>query len=286
MEHSDPAPLQLNQHASVESFALSVGLKLEGAEAENGLLLGMIEVCRTKPDPVPFMAEIIGAKGIEAVAFYRDLNLILTRGPANAWPLLVEKLLELNYEIPGVIGPAEASEGFARAWAAAKGCQLKLSMDQGLYQLNEVFPPVGIAGEARLASQADLDLLAEWSHGFYQDALPWELPGKEEIHASTLARIQGRSLYLWEAKGEPVAMTALARPTARGISVNSVYTPPAHRKRGFATALVAAVSAEGLARGKKFCVLYTDLQNPTSNAIYQKVGYRLVCNTRNYTFRY
>ena len=62
----------------------------------------------------------------------------------------------------------------------------------------------------------------------------------------------------------------------------SVYTPPALRRRGFASALVAAVSAVGLASGKEVCVLYTDLANPTSNSIYQKIGYRPVCDWVDY----
>jgi hypothetical protein len=49
--------------------------------------------------------------------------------------------------------------------------------------------------------------------------------------------------------------------------------------------LVAEVSAEGLRRGKEFCVLYADRTNPTSNSIYQKVGYRTVSDAREYRFR-
>ncbi|RYZ97750.1 MAG: GNAT family N-acetyltransferase, partial [Proteobacteria bacterium] len=184
-----------------------------------------------------------------------------------------------------VIGPAAASEAFARAWASLAGCQLNLAMDQGLYQLNEVAHPAEVLGQARLVRAEELEILVEFTRGFYLDTLPWEMPAEPDLRASAEARIAARSTYFWEANGQPVAMTALARPTARGISVNSVYTPPQFRSRGFGTALVAAVSAEGLARGKEFCVLYTDLQNPTSNAIYQKVGYRRVGHTRNYTFR-
>jgi uncharacterized protein len=80
-------------------------------------------------------------------------------------------------------------------------------------------------------------------------------------------------------------MAGFARPTAKTISINAVYTPPEHRRRGYATALVAAVSEEGLRRGKAACVLYMDISNPTSNSIYQKIGYRPVSDARNYRFR-
>ena len=42
---------------------------------------------------------------------------------------------------------------------------------------------------------------------------------------------------------------------------------------------MAQVSREMLAHGRRFCFLYTDMANPTSNAIYQRIGYRLVCGS-------
>jgi predicted GNAT family acetyltransferase len=85
---------------------------------------------------------------------------------------------------------------------------------------------------------------------------------------------------VWD-DGGPRAMAATARPTPGGIAVNSVFTPPAGRGRGYATALVAALSRRMLADGRRFCVLFTDLANPTSNAIYARIGYRPV---RDLTF--
>ena len=74
----------------------------------------------------------------------------------------------------------------------------------------------------------------------------------------------------------PVCMAAYARPTANGIAINGVFTPAEHRCRGYASALVGAVSQMSLDSGKKFCTLCTDLDNPTSNSIYQKIGYKSV----------
>jgi hypothetical protein len=84
----------------------------------------------------------------------------------------------------------------------------------------------------------------------------------------------------------PVTIAALARSTRRGVTVNAVYTPPEQRGRGHASALVAALSEEGLRRGKEFCVLYTDLANPTSNAIYQRIGYRPIARSKMLRLRY
>jgi predicted GNAT family acetyltransferase len=81
-------------------------------------------------------------------------------------------------------------------------------------------------------------------------------------------------------------MAAQARPTASGIAINGVFTPAEHRCRGYASALVAAVSQMSLDSGKKFCTLYTDLDNPTSNSIYQKIGYKPVGDSTVYRFEY
>ena len=68
-------------------------------------------------------------------------------------------------------------------------------------------------------------------------------------------------------------------PTPNGIRVGYVYTPPGQRGRGYASALVAHVSQAQLDAGKRLCFLYTDMTNPTSNYIYQKLGYRRVAES-------
>ena len=90
-------------------------------------------------------------------------------------------------------------------------------------------------------------------------------------------------MYLW-ADGEPVAMAGTSGQTPNGARVGPVYTPPALRGRGYASACTAALSQLLLDEGRRFCFLYTDLSNPTSNKIYQAIGYRPVCNADMYTF--
>ena len=61
--------------------------------------------------------------------------------------------------------------------------------------------------------------------------------------------------------------------TPNGIRVGYVYTPPAFRSRGYATAIVSSLSQRLLETGHRFCFLYTDLANPVSNKIYEQIGY-------------
>ena len=283
MNHS----YQVLIHAEPKAFTQAVQSFLEAHEAENGLFLGVLALLKTDPPSTTvFMTEVRQGQDIVAAAIYRDRNLIVTQGPDEVWPEVASSLKGKAIDIPGVVGPAVQSERMAQEWAQVRRCKFRLAMDQRLYILAEVIWPEGIPGKAKLVEEHDVANLATYIEGFYRDAIPWEMPSKEQILENALGRIPAKMTYFWEVNGESKAMAALSRPSGRGITINAVYTPVEHRKRGYATALVAAISQEGLNRGKEFCVLYTDLTNPTSNSIYQKVGYTPVCDSRNYRFDY
>jgi hypothetical protein len=81
-----------------------------------------------------------------------------------------------------------------------------------------------------------------------------------------------------------VSLAGWGGRTPNGVRIGPVYTPPEHRRRGYGSAVTAAVTAEQLAAGRTFCFLYTDLANPTSNKIYTEIGYELVCDAIDYAF--
>jgi predicted GNAT family acetyltransferase len=83
----------------------------------------------------------------------------------------------------------------------------------------------------------------------------------------------------------PVSIASCGRPTAHGIAVNMVFAPPHLRGRGYAGSCVAALSQRLLDDGWKFCTLFTDLANPTSNSIYQRIGYHSICDFTHYLFQ-
>jgi predicted GNAT family acetyltransferase len=246
-----------------------------------GLLEAAIEGRSTKQ---PTLLECLDNGKTVAVAIQSGLHLIVTEGAGRFSEILARYLFEQKISLPGVIGPDADAEHFAKSWCALQNCQMKLAMNQRIYQLRKIDWPKGINGSARLVTMSDAKLMAHWLEGFYLEAIPWELPSKEKILSSAEARIPQSMTYFWEVDGKPVCMAALSRPSKRGISIGAVYTPPEHRQKGYATGLVAAVSSEGLKLGKDFCVLYTDLSNPTSNSIYQKIGYRPVGDSKNFIF--
>jgi uncharacterized protein len=89
---------------------------------------------------------------------------------------------------------------------------------------------------------------------------------------------------LWEDDGAPVSLAGWGGPTPNGIRIGPVYTPSHRRGHGYGSAVTAAVSEQQVASGKRFCFLYTDLANPTSNSIYMRIGYEPVCDSIDYGF--
>ncbi|MGH6654995.1 MAG: GNAT family N-acetyltransferase, partial [Actinocrinis sp.] len=54
------------------------------------------------------------------------------------------------------------------------------------------------------------------------------------------------------------------------------YTPKELRGRGYAAAATASVTRTAIERGARVVSLFTDLDNTTSNALYQRLGYRAI----------
>ena len=134
---------------------------------------------------------------------------------------------------------------------------------------------------AVLVQQAfdDLDLLLAWWRAFVREAIPQEDNGPAGDLRQVERRLAENGFALWEVDGVPVSLCGHGGATPNGIRIGPVYTPPALRGRGYATGLVAELSQALLDSGRTFCFLFTDLANPTSNAIYERIGYRRVCDS-------
>jgi uncharacterized protein len=117
------------------------------------------------------------------------------------------------------------------------------------------------------------------------DAVPHEERTREQYLDAANTAIEQGYAYLWITDEKFVSTAHVGRPTKNGISVRAVYTPKIFRKNGFASAVVAHLSQTMFDSGYKFCVLYTDLSNPTSNKIYQNVGYCEVSDSKHFIFQ-
>ncbi|MET8543408.1 GNAT family N-acetyltransferase [Kitasatospora sp. NPDC004799] len=184
--------------------------------------------------------------------------------------------------VTGVGGGTGAVRAFADAWTAATGTESSVRFEERLYRLGELAdPPRPPAGRHRLAEPADRALAIRWYEEFLVEA-EVELP---DVPRAVDERTAAGCLHLWEDGGRPVAMAG-SSPVLVGMSrIGPVYTPVGSRGRGYGTAVTAATSAHLLARGATEVLLYTDLANPTSNSIYQQIGYRAVEDSLVMDFR-
>ena len=168
-------------------------------------------------------------------------------------------------------GISDAPREFAAEWARLGGGPAGAAMGEAMYAADAVTIPSGVAGRLRQATHGDAPLLRVWGDEFVAEAGVTAAPGD-----AIGRRIDAGSLFVWEVDGNVVSMAAVTAPQGDVSRVQLVYTPPEHRKRGYASACVATLTARELAHQGRTCMLYADLANPTSNGIYQAIGYRRV----------
>ncbi|GIH92822.1 GNAT family N-acetyltransferase [Planobispora siamensis] len=193
--------------------------------------------------------------------------LLLSDLPGEAVAPLAEALR--GRDLSGVDGPVPLVESFTAAWGRPE----RERMSMRLYRLGTL-QDAAAAGTARLADRDDLDLVAGWHHAFFAEAEPSGLG--DDIAARVETRIRDRELVLWEAAGSPVALAGFSTPIAGMSRIGPVYTPPGFRRRGYGAAATHAATRIAMGRGAEQVLLFTDLSNPTSNSIYQALGYRPV----------
>ena len=185
---------------------------------------------------------------------------------------LAEQTAQTEYV--GVIGPDDTAHHFARR-AAQLGVEFDEPMPQRIYGLSEKPNYPGATGNARCATSSDVGLLADWIASFIRDAgLRDRVPPRERLEF-----LASREHVFWVVDDEPVSMAAILRKTRKAASINSVYTPPALRGRGYAAAVTAAAVEQIFADGRTIACLYTDVRNPSSNRCYAKVGFKPVCDS-------
>ncbi len=281
----------VHRHGTVDEFLGAAGSFLEAREAEHNLILGICSNVRTAPDRFvddpPSFATVTDAAGRVVAATLRTPphNQVLSwvESP-EALDLLVESLK--GEPLPGVLGPTEPAERFARHWTDATGQPARIELAERIFRLERVIPPQRPAsGRWRFAGPRDHALVLRWWLAFLDEAVPGAPKPRdpEEGVARWLASPHAW-IYFWEDGGEPVSMVGSSGETPHGVRIGPVYTPPELRSRGYASALTAAASQDQLDRGRDFVFLFTDLANPTSNKIYRAIGYEAVCDVDMYRF--
>ncbi len=256
---------------------------LAANEAEYNLILGLapglLSGDHDYDEPI-YLAWAEAGDSVRGVAFRTPpYKLSVGHLPLEIVPELVADLGRTYDEIPAVMGPEPVAEGVARAWAAPRGLEVRPGMRLRIHALTAVRPDLPRPpGVMRGGTSGDVDLVARWLAAFSTET---GIPGTEP-EAAARRLVDTGAARLWDVDGTAVSMAARAGATATAIRVGYVFTPPELRGRGYATALVADLSAEVLAEGRRSAFLYTDLANPTSNAIYARIGYEPVTDVADW----
>lgn len=278
------APTAMAVHAGTDPSAA-----LEAAEGflarqpvANSLVISLLTERAAAPQPGRYWWAQEEAGDVAGFVFQSPphFRALVAPAPRPAIEALVERIAADVPELPGIMGDAGTAAAFAGHWAERRVTPVLPEEAQRIYRLGRLRRPPGVDGHARRAGGADAGALLGWITGFLAETGVYPLD-PEELLARHTAR---GGLWLWETgAGEPVSMAAASRPAAGMSRIGFVYTPPEHRRRGYATACVAAVAEEVQAGGLD-CVLNTQLQNPTSNAIYRRIGFEPMVEVLVYRF--
>ena len=233
--------------------------------------------------------EVVGA-GMRTAPF-PPRPAFLLRMPDAAARLLARTLYERQESLAGLNGALPTVRLCADELARLTGGTVEVAVHTRLFELLEVIPPARPEGHLRTGSVEDCELAMAWFAAFLADAddqagrPPGSSPHETPDRKSMKMRIESGWLWFWvNGAGDPVHLTSVGPVSFGAARLGPVYTPPEHRGRGYASAAVAQISQRILDQGARPC-LFTDQANPTSNRIYQAIGYQPVTDMANLLIR-
>ena len=271
--------VEIITHNHASELISRSGTYLERHESENNLPIGLVYRLSESPhyygSKSPLLLSILEQEKVVGVAIMTPpRRIILSRIDTEvrvAISHLVQHLRGTHTRTPGVVGPSVEAQAFSDCWVeGAFGVSARAAMRLRVFEAREVVDVSLSPGKLRLAHPNDHLLMAKWIAKFSEEIRePVDLDSAKS-HAER--SIKGQELYIWD-NGAPVCIAKEARPTRNGTTINTVYTPPEYRNKGYATSCVWSLTQKMLTDRYSFCSLYTDLANPTSNSIYAKIGY-------------
>jgi uncharacterized protein len=284
------SPMLVRRFDDPEAFRDAAVPFLTEDEARHNLILGISSTLIQQPAVYGLFdlwtvsdGEVVVGAALRTPPY----NLVLAQPSTDgALDVLVERLTDEGQELPGVVAALPELDDFVATWTAGRELDATLVLRQGVYELREVLPIPMPPGDPRPATPGDRDLVLAWMREFAAEAIPHqpESERQERLFEQRLVGSPRHGLWLWEDAGRPVSMSGYGGETPNGIRIGPVYTPPELRGNGYATGLVSAQSRWLLESGRRFCFLYTDLDNATSNALYRRIGYRITCESAEVRF--
>ncbi len=281
---------------SVEEFTRTTFPVLAAASTRNTLLLTVFDRLRTEGPHAfgerdPQLLTWYDAEGTALGAVLRTppYAFVLSDVPADAVGALVDLILDHESVLDGreINLPQDHEATFAAAWTARTGSDPRVLERFRLYRLGELAAPdPAPVGTARLATDDDVRVVAGYLEAFWEEV---EHSVRPDVRAAAVQMAMGRIgegvFRLWlDESGTPVSLAGHT-PVVAGMSrVGPVYTPPESRGHGYAAGATVAATRAALEHGADEVLLFTDLANPVSNRLYQRLGYRPVSDRTRLSF--
>ena len=196
--------------------------------------------------------------------------------PAASVDVVATELARVRPELNGVRGARDAAVAFADAWHALTGRTGSVTVEERLYQLGTLRPPSGVGGVSRAANDDDLGVLVDWVELFFTETFGHPRDNAAGAGFVGAAKNKGDEFILWVVDATPVSMAMLRAPAVGVSRIGPVFTPSDRRGQGYGSAVTSAAADLALRRGVDDVVLFADLANPVSNAIYQRIGFEAV----------
>jgi predicted GNAT family acetyltransferase len=277
--------MDVRRHKTPQDFLDRAGAWLEAREAENHLILGIAQALTGDPGRYgsqPWLLTVEEERALRTAALMTPpWKAILTFGPSVAIRAVADYFFAHGAPVPAVLAPLSQGEVFAEHWKAKTGRDFTRGREQGVYVCEAVVDPPPVPGRLRPAEPADRAQMEDFLDRFRKEV---GLEGEaESVENRVEPMIAAGRLHVWDRDGI-VSIAGWTGATPRGVRLSAVFTHPAHRRRGYASNCVAAVTRKLFAAGRRFCFLYTDMANPTSNSVYQKIGYRRVLTHQDFHF--
>jgi RimJ/RimL family protein N-acetyltransferase len=254
---------------NVDEFLAAAGDFLRSRPVEHTVLLSIMDTLRERgPHAFGAGTPVFGWCGDGAFVRTPPRGALLTHMPPGSAAALAVSLA--GTDLPAIAAPDPVGAAFTAEWQRLTGAGSRITNRHRLYRLAELTPPEPLApGAGRIAQQDDRELLLDWMDTFHREI--GEDP--QRTAESVDDKLSYGGLLLWEDAGRPVSMAGNTRPAAGMVRLLAVYTPREHRAKGYAAAAVTTVTRTALDAGAADVVLFADLDNPTSNALYQRLGY-------------
>jgi RimJ/RimL family protein N-acetyltransferase len=288
--HALISTVQLRIHDDPASFLADARGFLLTAEAANSSV--MAQMARMISVPAPddagaYLACAVDGDAVVATAVLASSDTMqVSSGPEQAFHAIAADVHARRRQPKRIVGPPDACEAFAGAWRRLTGSGHEKRFHLRHFDLSELPAIPAISGVMRGPEPPEYERVAGWICEFIVEAqLPAEDPAR--VRERFTKRMQRGLIRVWD-DGGLVSLAGYGEIPEEGhlgaARIGPVYTPPEHRGRGYASALVAALSRELLAAGRRKLFLTTDLANPISNGIYEKIGYRSRADHFHYDF--